>query len=75
MTVISLTEAAKLKAVLKDNFSVQLHFHDSCGGQYFSLDEPAEESLRQWIADYAEEKRLRAVFTEDRCGFYLVKDR
>ena len=28
-----------LKAELMDNFNTYLHFHDACGGQYFSFDE------------------------------------
>lgn len=33
---ISITEASELKRAVLDNFGVTLHFHDGCGGQYFS---------------------------------------
>lgn len=40
---ISITEAAELKRAILDNFGVTLHFHDGCGGQYFTLDERNDE--------------------------------
>jgi hypothetical protein len=36
---VTLTESTKLKTEVNDRFSAQIHFHDGCGGQYFSLDE------------------------------------
>lgn len=43
---ISITEASELKRAVLDNFGVTLHFHDGCGGQYFTLDERNDEIKR-----------------------------
>lgn len=72
MSVLSLEEAARLKALVMETFSVQLHFHDGCGGQYFSVDEPADEKMQEWIANYAKTKKLHVEFADDRLGFYLI---
>lgn len=71
MVMITLADAARLKSRAAQECSVQLHFHDGCGGQYFSLDEPADEKLQQWIGSYAEERHQKVVFSEDRMGFSL----
>lgn len=73
MFIISLAEAAELKRIAGEKFAVSLHFHDSCGGQYFSLDEPADAGLMAWLSEYAEGKKLRVLFSEDGLGFYLVR--
>ena len=46
LMAISITEASELKKAILDNFGVTLHFHDGCGGQYFTLDERNDEIKR-----------------------------
>lgn len=53
-------------------FSENIHFHDACGAQYFSLDKPAEEEFKTFIAGYVREKGFSAVFDSDNCGFYVT---
>ena len=35
---ISITEASQLKKEILERFGTVLHFHDGCGGQYFTLE-------------------------------------
>lgn len=73
MYIISLADAAELKRLAEEKFSVKLHFHDGCGGQYFSLEEAAEAGLKSWIAEYADGKGLTVEFEEDGKGFIIRK--
>lgn len=54
---ISITEAAELKRAILDNFGVTLHFHDGCGGQYFTLDERNDE-IKRFIESYFDKKGM-----------------
>ena len=72
MDIIDLETAAQLKSLVKETFSVQLHFHDGCGGQYFSMEKPAGRRLRDWVVTFGEERRLKVIFSEDGCGFYFT---
>lgn len=62
--IITLSEAAALKKEIAEKYHVQLHFHDGCGGQYFTLEQPSAE-LKKYITDYFAEKDLQAVFSEN----------
>ena len=35
----SYSQVLEFKRILDEKFGVYLHFHDACGGQYFSFDE------------------------------------
>lgn len=72
MTVLSLTEVADLKQKLRDAFGVELHFHDACGGQHFSVEQSSEE-LRAFIAQYFSEKQLKVDFYNGGRGFGVYK--
>ena len=38
MKRINLFDAIELKKAIKSQFDIDLHFHDSCAGQYFELE-------------------------------------
>ena len=71
MSIVSISEAAELKKVIKTKFGADIHFHDACGGQYFSVDN-ANEDLKSFVLKYFAEKGLSARFSEDLRGFYVV---
>lgn len=51
---ISISEASQLKKEILDRFGTALHFHDGCGGQYFTLDEgraDITDFIRKYFAD------------------------
>lgn len=58
---ISITEASELKKAILENFGVTLHFHDGCGGQYFTLDERNDE-IKQFVENYFGEKGMTVNF-------------
>ena len=68
MYVLTLSEVSELKNLIKNKFNTILHFHDSCGGQIFSLDK-SDENLREFIAAFFTEKKLRVIFSDDSTQF------
>jgi len=59
---ITIGEVAKLKADVKELFSVEIHFHDACGGMFFSLDEK-NPALQEYLTDYFSGKNLKVNFS------------
>ncbi len=49
--VLTLSQVSELKKAVTERFSVNIHFHDGCGGQYFTVDEPSKE-LTEFITEY-----------------------
>ena len=68
--ILSLTEAAELKHEIAARFAATAHFHDGCGGQYFSLDTPESASR---IAEFLRERGMTAAFSEDGLRFTVEK--
>lgn len=54
----------ELKKACAERFPDHVHFHDGCGGQYFSLDE-RNDGLREFICGYFAEIGLTADFADD----------
>ena len=44
-----------LKKQIKENFGIELHFHDTCGGMYFSIDEKNDQ-ISQYIENYFQKR-------------------
>lgn len=70
--ILSISDAAQLKKEINEQLSVSIHFHDGCGGQYFTLEETSDAVVRQ-ITDFLSEKNLNAVFSED--GLQITVDK
>ena len=58
---ISITEASQLKKEILERFGVALHFHDGCGGQYFTL-EKSSEDITEFIKEYFAAKGRTVTF-------------
>lgn len=71
--ILSISDAAQLKKEINEQLSVSIHFHDGCGGQYFTIDETSEAVVRQ-ITEFLLEKDLNAVFSEDGLQFTVDKN-
>ena len=69
--IVSLGDIAQLKRQAKERFSVEIHVHDSCGGQSFSTDED-NEALRIFIGEFFAERGIKIKFTVDGLSFYTV---
>ena len=41
----SYSQVLEFKRILDEKFGVYLHFHDACGGQYFSFDEAEKDEV------------------------------
>lgn len=72
--ILSYSEAEKIKKEIEGKFAAKLHFHDVCGGQFFSLDEKNEE-LKAFIINYFLKKGAEAVFSDDGLQFYVKRGR
>lgn len=53
--MLNIDEIIELRKLINDNFGEKLHYHDACGGQYFSLDKSNEEIL-DFIRVYVSKK-------------------
>lgn len=62
--IIDFTTAAELKREAAERFSARIHFHDGCGGQYFTVEAPTEE-LKAFITEFLASKNMRPVFSEN----------
>lgn len=69
----SITEVAALKKEIQEKFAVEIHFHDGCGGQYFTLEKPTEE-LKGALASFFAAKGLKAVFSESGESFVVERN-
>ena len=74
MESINLLEVIELKNVLEDKFKSTLHIHDSCSGQYFSIDNLTPES-KEYIINYFNNKNFNVIFTSKEDEFYLESSR
>lgn len=62
----------ELKNEAQEHFTDKIHFHDACGGQYFSL-ETKNEMLATFIEKYFAKHNIKAVFSDDGLNFSLEK--
>jgi len=72
--IIDLLKIIELKNVLKEHFSVDLHVHDTCGGQFFSVEKVAPDAIL-YIREYFEKYNYDVIFTNDNSEFYLEETR
>ena len=70
--ILNYDSVIELKNEVKKYYTDKIHFHDACGGQYFSL-EVKNEKLLAFIKEYFEQKNIKAVFSEDGLTFSLQK--
>lgn len=62
--IFEYSDVLKMKAACAAHYPDHVHFHDGCGGQYFSLDE-RNDGLREFICGYFAEIGLTADFADD----------
>ena len=63
----------KFKNELMNKQSVYLHFHDGCGGQYFTLEKTGEE-IRKCIGEFLSDNKLKASFSNDGLQFTVDEE-
>ena len=69
MAVLSLTEAANLKRYIWEHFHVNLHIHDQCAGQFFSLDEK-DDRVREFIVQNFNKRGIPVQVSKDGKYFF-----
>lgn len=74
MKCLSISEVVTFKHAFTRRFGQNVHFHDSCGGQSFSLDRPADEKMKNYIVDYFNNKGFYIVFSKDFKSFVSRED-
>lgn len=45
MAIVDFSEVIKLKNAVNSEFGEKVHFHDACGGQYFTLEKNNPEMV------------------------------
>lgn len=70
MKRINLFDAIELKKTIKSQFDIDLHFHDSCAGQYFEL-EATNDLITEFLSNYFLEKNIAVIFNNDKNMFTL----
>lgn len=70
--ILSFNSVTELKHAVTEKFSTPIHFHDGCGGQYFTVENSSAE-LRNFIVEYFEKRNLLAVFSDDGIQFCIEK--
>ena len=71
MVKINLFDVIELKKAIKDQFSIDLHFHDSCAGQYFELEE-TNDMVIEFLNTYFNTKNIGVLFNDKKNSFTLV---
>lgn len=69
MAVLNLDDIIELKNLLAAEDAGVLHLHDTCGGQYFTV-EPQSARGEELISGFLESKGSKAVF-DGRGGFFV----
>ena len=67
---VDILKVIELKKTLDENFGLRLHLHDSCGGQYFSVDNITPQA-KNFIMEYFRNINYMVKFNEDDNEFYL----
>jgi hypothetical protein len=71
--MMNLSEVSEFKKYLMEANETVLHFHDTCGGQSFSLSKTSPETISS-IQEYLSPKGYTAIFASDNMSFRLHKD-
>ena len=61
---IDITKIIELKNILEEKFEAKLHIHDTCSGQYFSV-ENLTPSAKDYINNYFMEKNYQTIFNDN----------
>ena len=67
---INIVKIIELKRILSEKFGIELHMHDTCSGQYFSLENSTPDGI-DYIKNYFETKKYVVFFNEENTEFYI----
>lgn len=72
MKNFNLFDSIELKKELKTQFGINLHYHDTCSGQYFELEE-SNELVTDYITNYFFDKNYAVIFNDKR-NMFTIKE-
>ena len=70
---LNYSDVLKMKKAVDERFHLNVHFHDGCGGQYFSLDDKPTAELIDFIIEYFSNFGIKVNYTDDFQMFTLDK--
>lgn len=70
--LLSLDDIIELKKNILKKYNKTLHMHDTCAGQYFSLDDKIE-GIEVYIREFLKGKNITPVFSDDKLSFSINK--
>lgn len=70
MVTLEFAQVLELKKAVAEHFKDKVHFHDACGGQYFSLDQNNKD-LENFIIAYFKYHNINVIFSANRLTFTL----
>ena len=68
---ITLLDAGQLQREIEEQFNVHIHIHDTCGGFYFTLDEP-NEAVASYLTAFLTARGEKVTRTDDGLAFGLA---
>ena len=67
---VSINDALKLKEEAFKSYGTVVHFHDSCGGQYFTCEDKLSADIKKFVTDYFKSIGMQAHFAENGIQFW-----
>jgi|GEM_PF-1366994 len=66
--ILKIDDIINLKKIILKEYNTKLHWHDTCGGQYFSFDSKIN-GIENFINKYLSQYNLHAKFSADGLSF------
>ena len=70
---LNYSDVLKMKKAVDERFHLNVHFHDGCGSQYFSIDEKPTAEITDYIIKYFSELGIKINYATDFQTFTLNK--
>lgn len=67
--ILNINEVIEFKNKVSEKFNTKIHFHDSCGGQCFSVENRCSDELKAFIEEYFKSKGGTVSFNADNSSF------
>lgn len=69
--MLNLFEVSEFKTFLKENNGGEIHMHDTCGGQYFTI-EKGNDDTERLVNEYLTKKKNKVIFSDDKASFTIL---
>ena len=70
--VFTFDEVLLLKKEMNDKYHLYLHYHDTCGSQFFTFDEEPPQEASAYIEEFYAKKGAKVQFFGDNKGFKII---